>query len=74
MTTITLPSGMSVDFQDLPQEEIEKALSEMQRGQPELFEEQELSVTEKRRRKYAGRSIEEVVEGAKQKTIQKIRR
>ena len=71
MTTITLPSGMSVDFQDLPQEEIEKALSEMQRGQPELFEEQELSVTEKRRRKYAGRSIEEVVEGAKQKTIQK---
>ena len=38
MTVITLPSGVDVDFEDASKEDIEKALSVMQEGQPELFD------------------------------------
>jgi hypothetical protein len=38
MTVITLPSGVDVDFEDVSQEDIEKALSVMQEEQPELFD------------------------------------
>ena len=39
MTQIVLPSGLSVDFGDAPQEEVEDALEAMREQDPSLFEE-----------------------------------
>lgn len=38
MPVITLPSGINVDFGDLPQEEIETTISSMMKERPDLFQ------------------------------------
>ena len=38
MPVIALPSGLNVDFGDLPQEEIESTISPMMKERPELFQ------------------------------------
>ena len=61
MTSITFPSGEAIDFGDLPPEEIEPIVAQLQQEKPELFAkpEEELSVEEIFARSRAGDTGEE---------------